>query len=295
MTSLQIRLLAAFGADPTGGNIGGVVFEDVELTKSQRQQIASDLAVSTTAFIREYDNSSFDVKFHSSRSEMDMCGHATVAAFAGLKIDGRIEAGSFSQRTASGELQVEVTDDNQIFMLQPQPKFWDLDLEKPQVAALLNLPEKSLVQIASAGTALRHLFVELESIAALTEIIPDDQGLRRFCVDNRIDTIGVWFPDAFKSGEARYRLRDLCHGVGDPEEAASGTTNGALASYLWHSGRARADETGRLLAVARQGYEMGRPSVVETQLRISENGIDAVRVGGSASLRLQGSYFLDRS
>lgn len=295
MIELPTRLLAAFTAEPSGGNIGGVVYEDTKLNPVERQQIACDLAVSTTAFVRESTGRNFDVRFHSSRAEMNMCGHATVAAFAALKLDRRIGTGSYTQFTPAGTVEIEVTDDDQIYMIQPKPRFWDADIKKSVIAALLNIAEERIVQIASSGTALRHLFVELDDIGSLSLIRPSDHGLRALCSNNQIDTIGLWSGGSFEEGKVRYQLRDLCHGVGDPEEAASGTTNGALASLLWHSRRVLPDPSGILLAVGRQGYEMGRPSIVKTQLHVSAYEVEKVRVGGSASLRLAGKYCLSRT
>ena len=123
-------------------------------------------------------------------------------------------------------------------------------------------------------------------------IAPDDVALRDFSRSAGIDTIGVWTPLGHEAGRLRVRVRDLCHGVGDPEEAASGTTNGALACHLWRRGRARPDVAGMIAVEAEQGFEMGRPSLVSTRLSVREDTVAEVRVGGRARRRLAGDFYL---
>ena len=133
------------------------------------------------------------------------------------------------------------------------------------------------------------LFVQVADAGRLGRLRVADDELRELCGDVGIDTVGVF---ALRDGariQAHARVRDLCHGVGGPEEAASGTTNGALASLLWRRGLlAEADEEGHVVVVAEQGIEMGRPSRITTRLHVAGSAIDAVDVGGGASRRLEG-------
>ncbi|MEL6317524.1 MAG: PhzF family phenazine biosynthesis protein, partial [Pseudomonadota bacterium] len=240
-----------------------------------------------------FDRGGFDLRFHSSREEMDMCGHVVVAVFAALLADGRIGPGAHAARTAAGALPIEVSAAGRVTMRQPPPRFAPPAAGAAETADLIGLAAGEVRDVASAGTALRHLFVEVAG-DALSRIRPDDAGLRALCAARGIDTIGVWRLEEAAAGRARARLRDLCHGVGDPEEAASGTTNGALACLLHRTGRAAADGAGRLRVIGVQGVEMGRPSRVETELTVAGDRVAEVRVGGAAELRMVGDYHLRR-
>ena len=110
-----------------------------------------------------------------------------------------------------------------------------------------------------------------------------------------IDTIGVWCLQRSDLENTRVRVRDLCHGVGDPEEAASGTTNGALACLIWKQGRAKASDRGCVRVSAEQGFEMGRPSLISSELLTNSEGISEVRVGDSAMRRLAEPTSFDSS
>jgi predicted PhzF superfamily epimerase YddE/YHI9 len=54
-------------------------------------------------------------------------------------------------------------------------------------------------------------------------------------------------------------MRDLCAGIGDLEEPASGTTSAGLTAYL-------VDHWGRRRLRVHQGIEVGRPSLIETEV-----------------------------
>jgi trans-2,3-dihydro-3-hydroxyanthranilate isomerase len=299
MPSLDVRLYAAFAAAPSGGNVAGVVYDPIGLAPSAMQRVAADLGAPTTAFVRELggatrtrSSSGFALRFFSRVAEMPACGHATVAALVALADDGRAAAGEHRVRTAAGDLEVTLERDGagvQVTVRQPAPRFDLFDLAAPRIAPLLGLAPAELKAIGSAATGLRHLFVEVERTGPLGRLRPDDAALRALCAGAGIDTVGVYARLERGRAGADVRLRDLCHGVGDPEEAASGTTNGALASLLWRRGLLASDGAGgRVVVRAEQGVEMGRPSLVTTELRVAGDRILAVRVGGSATRRLEG-------
>lgn len=292
METLPVRLYAAFAADETGGNMGAVVFEDTPLWPAARQRIGTDLCAPTTGFVRKVSDGRYETKFHSTRSEMDMCGHVTLAVFAALRDDGRIGPGSYVQQTLAGEISVEVTPDGAVTMHQPLPVFDRNQASREEIAPLLGLDADLVWRVTASSTALRHVFVQLADLETLAALQPQDAALRAFCAERAIDTIGVWCRQASGLGKAKVRLRDLCHGVGDPEEAASGTTNGALACDLFRSENLLPGAGGTAVLVAEQGFEMGRPSIVRTVLGTAGKDITSVSVGGYAALRMKGELVL---
>lgn len=292
MDKLPVRLYAAFAADERGGNIGGVVFEDTPLWPDARQRIAADIGAPTTGFVRQKSDKRIEVRFHSTRAEMDMCGHVTVAIFAALLADGRIGPGSYVQETPAGAIGVDVASDGAITMHQPLPKFGLNEATADEIAPLLGMEPAGILSVAASSTALRHVFIEVADADALATLRPDDDGLRRFSQARSIDTMGIWCRTGRGLGKAKVRLRDLCHGVGDPEEAASGTTNGALACQLFRAQKLLPGNGGQAVLVAEQGFEMGRPSIVRTVLNTAGGEVTGVSVGGYAALRLTGEFHL---
>jgi PhzF family phenazine biosynthesis protein len=300
LSLLPVRLYASFAAQPGGGNIAGVVYDEVGLRDSEMQQIAADLNAPTTGFVTELGENAYQVRFFSPTEEMDMCGHVTVGVFSALSDDGRLTGasspfgGSATQKTGAGCLAIALAarDGGQVVvkMRQNPPSYLDVSVSKHDLAAPLGVEAEMIVgDLGAVSTALRHLFVQLPDTDALRSLRPNDAGLTALCKQIGIDTIGVW---ALKEGgrEAHVRVRDLCHGVGNGEEAASGTTNGALACWLAKLGHLRFGSDGKANVIAEQGFEMERPSVIRTTLGSHDGLIDTVEVGGSARRLLTGHF-----
>jgi trans-2,3-dihydro-3-hydroxyanthranilate isomerase len=297
LASLPVRLYASFPADRSGGNMAGVVYDDAGLGPAGMQSVAADLGVATTGFVRKQDQASYDVRFFSTRSEMGMCGHVTVAIFTSLFDDGLIPASpaEYQMTTPAGQIAVDIAPGAggaQVWMRQLSPRFGLVSITAEELAPLLGIRRAAICSIGSSSTALNHVLVQLADLAALSSIHPDDAGLRALSYARSIDTVGVWSLRDAGPGTARVRVRDLCHGVGDPEEAASGTTNGALACFLVDQGLARSDDRGIITVTAEQGFEMGRPSLISSRLRTSGHEVIHVQVGGRSERRLTGTYLL---
>jgi trans-2,3-dihydro-3-hydroxyanthranilate isomerase len=77
---------------------------------------------------------------------------------------------------------------------------------------------------------------------------------------------------------AQIHARMFAPAMGVTEDPATGSAASALAGYL-HELEQR---DGRRRWLIEQGFEMGRPSLIELQADIAEGRIHAVRVGGSS-------------
>lgn len=77
---------AAFTTRPSGGNPAGVVLDAGDLSHPQRQQVATTLGYSETAFLERVgtDRDRYKLRYFSPVAEVPFCGHATVAAAVAL-------------------------------------------------------------------------------------------------------------------------------------------------------------------------------------------------------------------
>lgn len=87
------------------------------------------------------------------------------------------------------------------------------------------------------------------------------------------------------------RARMFSPGIGVPEDPATGSAVAALGGYL-ASRDPRAD--GTLSWIVEQGFEMGRPSLLELEVDKSRGEITTVRVGGKSVLVCEGEMKLPR-
>lgn len=80
----------------------------------------------------------------------------------------------------------------------------------------------------------------------------------------------------------------MCPGIGNYEESASGTTNGALSCYLIRHKLIDRPAGNNVALQSEQGFEMGRPGRINSEITIENDKITEVKVGGYATRFLEG-------
>lgn len=275
-----VATLNAFARTAGGGNPAGVVLDADGLDESAMQRIAARVGMSETAFVQKSPAADFKVRFFTPAAEVELCGHATIAVFSLLFGLRRIQAGPYRQETKAGILGVEVQSDGTVFMEQTLPVFGNA-IDGRDIASSLGKGPDSLapdmpVQIVSTG--LRDTMVPIVSLRELSSLEPDFDKIAD--LSKRHGAVGY---HAF-SLETKYNSTAQCRNFaplyGIPEEAATGTSSGALACYLFKHGKVTKEQA-RML-VFEQGYGMGRPSEILVRLDIENSAIAGVHVGGAA-------------
>jgi trans-2,3-dihydro-3-hydroxyanthranilate isomerase len=103
---------------------------------------------------------------------------------------------------------------------------------------------------------------------------------------------GTWAPELFvfaRGGErpgTDFHARMFAPGISVPEDPATGSANAALAGYLAARDSGR---DGTLRWRVEQGFEMGRPSILEVEADRAGSAVTAVRVGGASVMVCSGS------
>lgn len=279
-----IDAFAKPGGSKTGktGNPAGFVDlrgTNVEMPESVMKGIAAAVGFSETAFIRTSKHADFTVRFFTPNEEVDLCGHATIGLYAGLFKLGLIEEGTYSQKTKAGTLTVVIDAEGKVLMEQAMPKIGETYTDKA-IALSLGLEVEDLhpsLPIQAISTGLLDLMIPVRDQSVLEKIHKNDEAIAVLS-----KAFGVVGYHVFALGEPqedgifRAYCRNFAPLYAIPEEAATGTSSGALAIYLQQHGVAGA---GAQAFKFRQGVEMGCPSVIEAF--IDEAG--KVWVGGSAA------------
>ena len=91
---LKVQFVNAFTDVLFKGNSAAVILIDSWLTDDVMQSIATENNLSETAFVREVDIDIYEIRWFSPITEIDFCGHATLAASYIL----------FSTNTSSGAI-----------------------------------------------------------------------------------------------------------------------------------------------------------------------------------------------
>ncbi len=278
--TVTVYQVDAFTYKNSGGNPAGVVLNADRLTLQQMQNIAAQVGYSETAFVSKGTSCDFNVRFFTPNSEVDFCGHATLATFSLMFQQKIIEPKQYHQQTKAGKLTVNVSNDGYVEMNQTLPSFLG-EISSAEVAATLNINEAILsvdklpIEIVSTGLAdiiipVRHGYLDsikpnLAKVSALSE---------------KYQAIGMHIFELNKDQtEFTASCRNFAPLVGIPEESATGSACGALASYLTKH---------QVLTSNQYHFEQGRAMRCNSSIlcHIEENTqrINAVKVGGFARL-----------
>lgn len=228
---VTVYTVNAFTANEEGGNPAGVVLNADDLSDEQMLAIAVEMGFSETAFLSQSKTADYQVRFFTTTEEVELCGHATIASWSLLSELNVISDGTYTQETKAGLLSVEIID-NLIYMQQAQPKFSEV-VPISTIAPILNIEEDSFSdklkpQIVSTG--LRDLIVIVNCEDLLNGMQPDFNTMKS--VSEKYDITGLHVATLLEGGTSFAAARNFAPLVGIDEEAATGTSNGALLCYL---------------------------------------------------------------
>jgi PhzF family phenazine biosynthesis protein len=116
MSSAQLWLIDAFTHAPFKGNPAAVVALDEDMSTEWMAAVARELGVSDTAFVLRSSSSEgdFELRWFTPAAEVDLCGHATLAAAHCLFDNGAADPIRFLTR--SGLLSVRRRSDRSLVM-----------------------------------------------------------------------------------------------------------------------------------------------------------------------------------
>lgn len=304
---MRLYIADAFTDELFGGNPAGVVIfeegEDFPPAETMRKA-AAELRYSETAFIKQLSENEFNIRYFTPADEVDLCGHATIASFSCLLDAGLVENDNdYINHTLAGTLNISIQD-GFIMMDMAVPQYIGTISEQADLAELydiMGLPYTPVdttdvyggeVQLLPMmiSTGLPDIIMPVPSRAALEEISPDFGRLTE--LSKRYNVVGVHaFTLDTAAGEITGHCRNFAPLYDIDEEAATGTSNGALTYYLYYNDCLK---TGSKCAFI-QGEAMGRPSKILSYLQEAAPGSEAdvnIRVGGNAVILAKGTILL---
>ena len=250
---MELFVADAFTTRRFSGNQAGVALlgEADFPEEGFMRALAGELKHSETAFVRRTGEGSFHIRYFTPAEEVDLCGHATIASFTVLR-ERRAIGRSFSE-----EEQAE--------------------LYAAYGLSLADRPEGLEAQAVSTG--LLDILLPVRDLAALERAEQNEGEVTR--LSERYGVVGVhmFCPS---TPDAAAHCRNFAPLYAIPEEAATGTSNGALTYYLYRRGLTAAGAENRFV----QGEKMGKPSEILSRLTDGGDGVK-VQVGGRAVLALR--------
>ena len=297
---MKFQIVDAFTDQIFGGNPAGVVLlpegADFPADETMRQT-AAELRYSESAFIKPLGGSRFQIRYFTPAAEVELCGHATIGSFHALRDMGLVADGNRCiNETLSGTLEIVVGKDA-ILMDMARPQAFE-SLDTPEQLAELyrvmglshkgqgTVSEKAELSLLprKVSTGLTDIMMPVANAAELEKIAPDFPALTE--LSRKYNVVGV---HAFtvNTADGLIHARNFAPLYDIDEEAATGTSNGALVYYLYLNGLIALDTVYTVV----QGEKMGRPSRISAQI-ILKDGQPFVKVGGPAVTLAQGEIAL---
>ena len=220
---MTLTVVDAFARRPFEGNPAAVCVLEAPAPEEWMRGLAAEMNLSETAFVTPGQDGAYGLRWLTPETEVDLCGHATLAAahvlfsdFPGLGA----EAGTPEVRfdTRSGRLTVRRDGDRYVM---------DFPATPPAAApAPDGLADALGTAFVWTGRSRFDAFVEVESEAALRAIEPDHGQIAR------LDARGV-IVTARAEDDAPYDVvsRFFAPGCGVPEDPVTGSAHCAIGPY----------------------------------------------------------------
>ena len=269
MTRYEYRTVDVFTDKPFGGNPLAVFREPGSLDPKTMQAIAKELHLSETTFVLPPSSAAADhrVRIFTPDAELPFAGHPTLGT-AFVLADGKDGA----MRLGEGVGVINVTlREGFVQMVQPLPTFSGTTITRKVAADALGLAVEEVrsgvpIQVGSSGVPF--LFIPLANMKAV----------RRAHAPIGLDaSVYVFAMSAERSG-SHVHGRMFSGGLGAGEDPATGSAQGPLGAYLVAHELVQTGPTTRIRS--EQGFEIGRPSILDIEVDRAGAAITAVRVGG---------------
>ncbi|MFE7748714.1 PhzF family phenazine biosynthesis protein [Streptomyces sp. NPDC057428] len=251
---MKIRIVDAFTDRPFAGNPAGVLLlEAGPFPESARLQlVARELNLSETAFAHPLPpggDADWALRWFTPATEVDLCGHATLAAAHILHTTGTA-SGTVRFASRSGILRTVAHEDGSLTLDFPTAPLTPV----PAPSGLAEALGASPLSVHDTGDHVGDLLVELRDEETVRALRPDFAFLAACSRRGVIATAAAGDP----AGAYDFVSRGFFPRVGIDEDPVTGSAHTALAPF-WSARLGRDDLTG-LQASARSG-------LVRTSLR----------------------------
>ena len=209
----------AFAMDSFSGNPAGVCVLKEWLSTDELQSMSAQLSLPEIAFVIPVRKDSWSIRWFSGIKEIDLCGHATLAAAHAIFKSGRSRSGnqlSFSSK--SGRIDAIVHEDRSISTILHADSFRPTSLSRQLVEGLGAYPERVWI-----GDNYMCLFDCEEKIHSLKPDFTTLLALR--------DCTGVIVTSLCTEGEYDFISRYFAPAIGINEDHATGSAHCMLVPF----------------------------------------------------------------
>lgn len=307
-----------------GGNPLAVVLDADDLDTPTMQKIAREFNYSETTFIKtpsitqsENGIPHFCVRIFTPQRELPFAGHPTIGTAAVLAHCGKVmlSADGNAKENAKAEIILEEGVGNVAVQLEARQTsndsvcFARLKAAQPIELSPEPAPDRELLarvlslEPGDIGTQDQngyeyHPVGASTGMASLNVPVRDRATLARARIQPELwerHLKSTWAPNPYlftfetEQADSQIRARKFALSAGIFEDPATGSAATTLAGYLAiHEPAVRDAQAGSFDWRIEQGYEMGRPSILEARAIKSGGAIQSLGVGGNSVIVCEG-------
>jgi PhzF family phenazine biosynthesis protein len=273
---IHVYKVNAFSNKGLGGNGAGVVLQAADLSNEKMQEVAAEVGYSETVFVATQPDGDLRLRFFTPTAEVDLCGHATLAAGAILKSRNELPGSKAQVVVNAGELALEAREDGEIFISMPTPELQE-ELDSTTIARILGLNEDQVTAARVVKIGTRQLIVPVLDRESLVSMRPNLNDMATYNRETKTMGMHIFTLDTQEGGvDALCRSFSPLYGIN--EESATGGASGALGLYLATFSKQKPKY------VFIQGITMPNPSRITVAVTSNQSESVSVQVGGYATI-----------
>ena len=262
---LEIVEYDSFTKEKGKGNPAGVAYLGNQvLENASMQEIAKSVGFTETVFISN-DLDSLRFRYFTPGHEIDLCGHATIAAVGFLHDRKNLSSLDFQVNTNIGKINICVRSDDfaepLVFMQQGESSFLDFNGSATHLAQALGISTSDIddsipIIYGSTGTwtllipmknehSLEKMHSKNEMFPGILEAVPKS-SIHPYCI-RKLKSENIVYARHFSSPFSQ-----------TTEDPVTGTASGVIGEFLLRQNQ----DIGSFDFTVHQGKEIGRPGEV---------------------------------
>ncbi|MEJ5263428.1 MAG: PhzF family phenazine biosynthesis protein [Ignavibacterium sp.] len=283
---IEIFQIDAFTSEPFKGNPAAVVFDN-SLNADEMHSIAAEMNLSETAFLSDTEKADYNLRWFTPKSEVNLCGHATIASLHFLYEKNLIKENSqIIFNTKSGTISAGKLEEY-YFMQLPFISFSKAEFSLNNLYDALGL-DPNHIKYDAFISSNRYLYISVDNLRTLFNLKTDFIRLTEIISSQNIfSDIAVYTLQTLEKDSVAH-LRFFAPVEGIYEDPVTGSAAGPLLMLLRNQNLIANFSEDKIYKIE-QGVILNRPGRVGVSLNETKREL---KIYGKAVTVLKGSLLI---